>query len=77
MARWALCGGWPLSGGYFLPPDTVVDSAKWFGPDNRPLPEWLPIDAKALDQEAWEILKGQYTGVEQRPRLKYGPGVVP
>ena len=73
MARWRLIGPWPV-GAWLIPSGTVLDSAdmRWSG---MALPTLPPINARALDQEAYDILARVYSG--QLGQLQYVEGVVP
>jgi hypothetical protein len=66
---------WPTRGGALtVPAGTFIDgnNPQWRG---TPLPSQMPIDAKALDQDAYNALLRWYSGLSYR--LIYGPDVQP
>jgi hypothetical protein len=67
-------GGWPVNGGAMLiPAGTIVEGEPptW---NHMTLPQPLPIDAVALDDEAAEAMRRWYPP-EQHYRLLYGLNV--
>lgn len=72
--RWQLTGPWPGPGGAFYEAGTVIDGEA---------PEWrgvvMPLNAKALDQSAYDALvRWHYPRNDQVLRqLHYGAGVKP
>jgi hypothetical protein len=79
MARWQLMGDWP-HGSIAIPAGTTIDGTT--GDDGKitatynhmPLTLPMPIDAKAMDDEAAALMKQWYTP-EHHYRLHYGPDV--
>lgn len=70
-----LMGPWPVNGGALtVPAGTFIDGndPQWCG---MRLPSVMPIDAKALDQDAYNALLRWYSGFAYR--LIYGPDVQP
>jgi hypothetical protein len=54
--RWQLAQyGWPINGGqHYVPAGTIIDERLMWDAHNIPLPTPLPINARALDQGAYE-----------------------
>ena len=70
-----LTNDWPTSGGRItVPAGAIIDgnNPRWRG---EPLPLGMPIDAKALDQEAYAALLRWYGNFAYR--LQFGPDVQP
>jgi hypothetical protein len=72
--RWQLTGPWP-HGAITIPASTEIVA----GPDgtasynHMPLRMPMPIDAKAMDDEAAALMRAWYP--DQQYRLLYGPDV--
>jgi hypothetical protein len=74
MARYILMGDWPATGSLTVPAGTIIDGddPQWRG---IPLPSMMPINAKALDQSAYEALADWYH--HSLHRLHYSNDVKP
>ena len=60
MARYQLTGAWPIEGGAKLVPvGTVLDTEEWTW-NGVALPWPPPVNALALDQEAYDALLRHY-----------------
>ena len=76
--RWQLSNnhGWPVSGGaIYLPAGTFIEADLRNPITGLPLPLPLPMNARALDQEAWALLKQWYVPNLWR-LLSYDPHTV-
>jgi hypothetical protein len=77
MARWQLLGPWP-HGAVCIPAGTeiigIVTNGEVTATYNAmPLRMPMPIDAKAMDDEAAAMMRAWYS--DQQYRLLYGPDV--
>jgi hypothetical protein len=70
--KFKLLSDWPVTGQHIIPANTVIDeSMQWNG---IPIPWPLPLNAKALDQEALNAL-ACWHGEELFHLLQYTPGL--
>ena len=69
-----LLGDWPV-GAWCVPAGTIIDAndPQWRG---IPLPRSMPMNAKALDQPAYDALAGWY-GEDFWHLLHYAEGIQP
>jgi hypothetical protein len=76
--KFQLLGDWPATGNLCVPAGTEIDGhdPKWCG---VPLPLPMPLNAKAMDQEAYDALVDWYypTNDQVLRLLHYAPGVQP
>ena len=73
--KFQLLGDWPCQGGaLFVPAGTVIDGndPKWLG---AALPKPMPMNAKALDQDAYDALCLWYQ--HHLHLLQYAAGIKP
>jgi hypothetical protein len=74
--KWQLAQhGWPVDGGrHYVPTGTIItDDFRW-ADTGIALPPPMPINARALDQEAWEQMCAWYP--QQLHLIQYDPHTV-